>query len=69
MLDLDRRLAIAPRGKKVVRPLAPDGAIVRGAAEQPHTSEGSVRVVYHRALRRLTARAGYDNTDRSRGRP
>jgi RNA polymerase sigma-70 factor (ECF subfamily) len=45
-----------------VRALALDGATVRATAEQLHTSEGSVRVLYHRALRRLMAKARRDDT-------
>lgn len=70
LVDLDRHLAILPQGQeKVVRALALDGATVRATAEKLHTSEGSVRVLYHRALRRLTARARFDNADSPRSRP
>jgi RNA polymerase sigma-70 factor (ECF subfamily) len=70
MLDLDRHLASLPQGQeKVMRALALDGATVRATAEKLHTSEGSVRVLYHRALRRLTARAQSDNVDKSGGKP
>ena len=69
MLELDRHLAILPEGQeKVVRALALDGATVRATAEKLHTSEGSVRVLYHRALRRLTARARFDNADSPGGK-
>jgi RNA polymerase sigma-70 factor (ECF subfamily) len=69
MLDLDRHLACLPAGQQtVVRALALDGATVRATAEKLHTSEGSVRVLYHRALRRLTDRAVYDNADSPGGR-
>ena len=68
MLDLDRHLAVLPHGQeKVVRALALDGATVRATAEQLQTSEGSVRVLYHRALRRLEARARSDNADATGG--
>jgi RNA polymerase sigma-70 factor (ECF subfamily) len=64
MLDIDRHLALLPQGQEnVVRALALEGATVRATAEKLHTSEGSVRVLYHRALRRLTARARSDNAD------
>jgi RNA polymerase sigma-70 factor (ECF subfamily) len=64
VLDIDRHLAILPQGQqKVVRALALDGATVRATAEKLRTSEGSVRVLYHRALHRLRARAESDNTD------
>jgi RNA polymerase sigma-70 factor (ECF subfamily) len=70
MLDLERQLAILPQGQeKVVRALALDGATVRATAEKLHTSEGSVRVLFHRALRRLTASAQSDNSDSSRAGP
>jgi RNA polymerase sigma-70 factor (ECF subfamily) len=70
MLDLDRHLAILPQGQQnVVRALALDGATVRATAEMLHTSEGSVRVLFHRALRRLTARARSDNAPSPGGRP
>ena len=69
MRDLDRHLAILPQGQeKVVRALALDGATVRATAERLHTSEGTVRVLYHRALRRLTARARSDNASSLSGR-
>jgi RNA polymerase sigma-70 factor, ECF subfamily len=69
MLDLDRHLAILPQGQeKVVRALALDGATVRATAEKLRTSEGSVRVLYHRALRRLAARARSDEADSAGGR-
>jgi RNA polymerase sigma-70 factor (ECF subfamily) len=64
MLDLDQALAILPQGQeRVVRALALDGATVRATAEKLHTSEGSVRVLFHRALRRLTVKAQADNAD------
>ncbi|HUB16618.1 MAG TPA: sigma-70 family RNA polymerase sigma factor [Acetobacteraceae bacterium] len=70
MLDLDRHLAILPQGQqRVVRALALDGATVRATAEKLHTSEGVVRVLYHRALRRLTDRARSDNLGSPAGRP
>jgi RNA polymerase sigma-70 factor (ECF subfamily) len=63
MLDIDRHLAGLPQGQRqVVRALAVDGATVRATAEQLNTSEGSVRVLYHRALRRLQAKARRDDT-------
>ena len=69
MLDLDRHLAILPQGQEqVVRALALDGSTVRAAAKQLHTSEGSVHVLYHRALRRLAARARSDDSDLPRDR-
>ena len=63
LADIDHHLADLPQGQRqVVRALALDGATVRATAEQLRTSEGSVRVLYHRALRRLMARAGRDDT-------
>jgi len=63
MLDIDRHLADLPQGQRqVVRALALDGATVRATAEQLQTSEGSVRVLYHRALRRLMAKTRRDDT-------
>lgn len=70
MLDLDAHLAVLPRRQEtVVRALALEGASVRVTAEKLHTSEGTVRVLFHRALRRLTARAQSDNAASSGGRP
>jgi RNA polymerase sigma-70 factor (ECF subfamily) len=69
MLDIDRHLADLPQGQQdVVRALALDGATVRATAEQLHTSEGSVRVLFHRALGRLTAKARPDDTTLPGGR-
>jgi RNA polymerase sigma-70 factor (ECF subfamily) len=59
--EIDRYLADLPQGQRqVVRALV-DGATVRATAEQLRTSEGSVRVSYHRALRRLMAKAQREN--------
>jgi RNA polymerase sigma-70 factor (ECF subfamily) len=64
MIDIDRHLAVLPQGQeKVVRAISLEGATVRETAVKLHTSEGSVRVLYHRALRRLTAKARSDNAD------
>ena len=60
--DIDRHLADLPSSQRqVVRALGVDGATVRATAERLHTSEGSVRVLYHRALKRLTAKARRDD--------
>lgn len=60
--DIDRYLADLPQGQRqVVRALGVDGATVRATAEQLRTSEGSVRVSYHRGLRRLMAKAQREN--------
>ncbi len=57
LLDIDRHLADLPQSQRqVVLALGVDGATVRATAEQFHTSEGSVRVLYHRALRRFMAK-------------
>ena len=62
--DIDRHLAVLPQAQeKVVRAIALEGSSIRATAEKLHTSEGSVRVLYHRALRRLTAKARSDNAD------
>jgi RNA polymerase sigma-70 factor (ECF subfamily) len=62
MRDIDRHLADLPSSQRqVVRALGVDGATVRATAERFHTSEGSVRVLYHRALQRLTAKARQDD--------
>lgn len=60
--DIGRHLADLPSSQRqVVRALGVDGATVRATAERLHTSEGSVRVLYHRALKRLTAKARRDD--------
>jgi RNA polymerase sigma-70 factor (ECF subfamily) len=70
MLDLERYLGTLPQGQeKVVRALALDGATVRVTAENLHTSEGAVRVLFHRALRRLSAGAQSNNSDSPRAKP
>ena len=62
MRDIDRHIAdLSPGQRQVVRALGVEGATVRATAEQLHTSEGSVRVLYHRALQRLTAKARRDD--------
>ncbi len=69
MLDIDRHLAGLPQTQRqVVHALALDGATVRATAEQLHTSEGSVRVLYHRALRRLMTKARPHDTAPPGGR-
>jgi RNA polymerase sigma-70 factor (ECF subfamily) len=58
LLDIDRHLAGLPRDQRtVVRALAVEGASVRSTAEKLQTSEGAVRVMFHRALQRLTSKA------------
>lgn len=63
-IDLDRRLAALPQGQQsVVRSLAIDGASVRDTARQLETSEGAVRVTFHRALQRLRNLAGKEGAE------
>jgi RNA polymerase sigma-70 factor (ECF subfamily) len=53
-LDFDRHIAALPQGQQaVVRSLAIDGDSVRETAQKLDTSEGAVRVTFHRALQRL----------------
>ncbi len=64
LLDMDRHLAELPRAQRaVVQALGMEAASVREPAAQMHASEGSVRVLSHRALRRLTAKARQDQDD------
>jgi len=57
-LDVERHLASLPQGQQaVVRALAIDGATVKATAEKLETSEGAIRVTFHRALTRLKAAA------------
>lgn len=52
--EADRHLAVLPDSqRKVVRAIAIEGASVRDVARGLATSEGSVRVTLHRAIRRL----------------
>lgn len=58
VVDMERHLSNLPRSQRaVVRSLAIDGATVRATAKQLNTSEGVVRMTFHRALRQLTALA------------
>ena len=58
MLDIDRHLSNLPRTQQtVVRALAIDGASVRATAQRLNTSEGVVRMTFHRALQQLTTTA------------
>lgn len=60
LLDLDRHLSGLPGNQqKVVRAIAIDGASVRETATQLNISEGSVRVMFHRALQRLKGVTGH----------
>ena len=57
-LDLERHLSALPQGQQaVVRALAIDGASVKATAGRLNTSEGAIRVTFHRALARLKAAA------------
>jgi RNA polymerase sigma-70 factor (ECF subfamily) len=57
-LDVERHLAELPQGQQtVVRALAIEGATVRATADRLKTSEGAIRVTFHRALTRLKAAA------------
>lgn len=58
IVNIERHLSNLPRSQQaVVRSLAIDGATVRATAKQLNTSEGVVRMTFHRALRQLTAMA------------
>lgn len=62
MLDLDRHVSGLPTGQReVVHALAVEGVSVRAAATRLKTSEGAIRVTFHRALQRLMARAELAN--------
>ena len=57
-LDLERHLSTLPEGQRtVVRALAIEGASVKATAGRLNTSEGSIRVTFHRALAKLKAAA------------
>jgi RNA polymerase sigma-70 factor (ECF subfamily) len=59
LLDIDRHLSRLPQDQQtVVRALAVEGASVRSTAERLRTSEGVVRVTFHRALQRLKPAKG-----------
>ena len=58
MLDLEHHLSQLPQGQQaVVRALAIEGASVKTTAGRMKTSEGAIRVTFHRALTRLKAAA------------
>lgn len=60
-LDVNRALSSLPSGQRdVVRALAIDGASIRETAEKLDTTEGTVRMTFHRALRRLATAAHLD---------
>jgi RNA polymerase sigma-70 factor (ECF subfamily) len=69
LLDIDRHLSDLPQGQQtVVRALAVEGASVRSTAEKLQTSEGAVRVTFHRALQRLLAKAEPARTKPAKGK-
>jgi RNA polymerase sigma-70 factor (ECF subfamily) len=69
LLDIDRHLSDLPQGQQtVVRALAVEGASVRSTAEKLQTSEGAVRVTFHRALQRLMAKAEAARTKPAKGK-
>ena len=52
--EVDRHLAVLPVSqRRIVRAIAVEGASVRNVALRFATSEGAVRVIIHRAIRRL----------------
>jgi RNA polymerase sigma-70 factor (ECF subfamily) len=58
VVSVERHLSNLPRTQQaVVRALAIDGVSVRTTAQRLNTSEGVVRMTFHRALRQLTAAA------------
>ncbi len=58
LLDVNRALNGLPSGQRdVVRSLAIDGASVRETAQKLETTEGTVRMTFHRALQRLATAA------------
>jgi RNA polymerase sigma factor (sigma-70 family) len=69
MLEIERHLSDLPQGQQdVVHALAIEGASVRATARKLGTSEGAVRVTFHRALRRLMARAELGQAATLRGK-
>ncbi len=56
--EVDRHLAVLPESqRKIVRPIAVEGASVHNVAQAFATSEGAVRVTIHRAIKRLLGAA------------
>jgi RNA polymerase sigma factor (sigma-70 family) len=54
--DVEKMISALPRGEQgAVRAIGLDGASAAEAAAQLGSSEGAVRVAFHRALRRLTS--------------
>jgi RNA polymerase sigma-70 factor (ECF subfamily) len=61
--EVDRHLAVLPVSqRKIVRAIAVEGASVRNVARGLATSEGAVRVMLHRAIRRLLGAADAAST-------
>ncbi|GGF83945.1 RNA polymerase sigma factor [Azorhizobium oxalatiphilum] len=57
-IHMERQLAtLSPGQRDVVEALALDGESVRTTAQRLDTSEGAIRVTFHRALRKLMAAA------------
>jgi RNA polymerase sigma factor (sigma-70 family) len=62
VLDIDRHLSGLPQGQQaVVRALAIEGDTVRATARKLRTSEGAIRMTFHRALQRLTGTPGAES--------
>lgn len=56
--DMEKLIAELPRGEQAaVRAIGLEGATAREAAERLGSSEGAVRVAFHRSLKRLMAAA------------
>jgi RNA polymerase sigma-70 factor (ECF subfamily) len=69
MLEIDRHLVDLPQGQQdVVHALAIEGATVRATARKLGTSEGAVRMTFHRALQHLMARAELGQAAMLRGK-
>jgi RNA polymerase sigma-70 factor (ECF subfamily) len=67
--DLDGYLAALPQTQRaVVHALAIEGASVRATARRLRTTEGAVRVSFHRARQRLRKRAPRDAAPPSKGK-
>jgi RNA polymerase sigma-70 factor (ECF subfamily) len=65
-LDVNSALSGLPSGQRdVVRSLAIDGASVRETAQKLETTEGTVRMTFHRALQRLAAAAQLERDPKS----
>jgi RNA polymerase sigma-70 factor, ECF subfamily len=62
--DIEHHLSTLPEGQQaVVRSIAIDGASVRETAQKLSSSEGAVRVSFHRALQRLRTLAKQKGQD------